>query len=533
MSKKVTTASLAKLDRRYVQALLHALDNRKRNNKVDPEVYEKLREKYSQALDDAQDKAILYEGFTTVVAIAPDPYAIKESVSNLLKRIQDIDREYRNVEGRFDKLDQILSQGKISKAVHENKKKEYEILLHKIGDQKSVLLDGIPDSLAILQDMNQGITERLEELEADELVLDTPEAKNEKKVLEKIHKEMKSVARKLSKLVKEDYTDSDWELPQAAIQADIKPLQSDVTKTRTPSRDPPPPPPQEPIRPPPRTTVWTKWKNIDIGKLIGEVSLVGGNFAIIATDRPSLAMIRDFATTGPSRLKSASSPKVIEDRLKKMVQDNYGVAEEDALLPENLVNFAIENKIGVDLFRLINSYYASVGKGAINIQDNQAIVNDSAQILTLAENVNLLGRRVLAPDRTLIGVIHELYFQPSSSELYTLAFKGVPPQIIRRIYSDTHTQTMADGTYTAFRNEIAKKLNIPIYEALTPSSIVRYSLLSGLLLNLNQLISLVESMNPRISKAIDIANISNQGALLTRFPQNSLPRIELLKFNQL
>ena len=89
---------------------------------------------------------------------------------------------------------------------------------------------------------------------------------------------------------------------------------------------------------------------------------------------------------------------------------------------------------------------------------------------------------------------------------------------------------MANGTFTEFRNEIAKKLNMPIYEALTPSSIIRYSLLSGTIGNLNQLISLVESMNPRISKATDISGISNQGVVLSRFPQNTLPRIELLEY---
>jgi hypothetical protein len=339
---------------------------------------------------------------------------------------------------------------------------------------------------------------------------------------------LKYIAKTLAKFAKEEYRASDWDRGKPSVKADIKPLKQEVTtgqKIPEIVTDK-----KEPIKPPPKTTVWVNWKNISIGKLIGEVNLVGGNFAIIATDRPSLAIIRDIAATGPSKLKSSTNPKVIEDRLKKLIVDAYNVAEDRALLPEYLVKFSIENKIGVDLFRLINSYYASVSRGAINFQRNEATVNENAQILTLAENVNLLGRRVLAPDRTLIGVIHELYFHPSTSELYTLAFKGVPPPIIRRIYSQTHNKTMANGTFTEFRNEIAKKLNMPIYEALTPSSIIRYSLLSGTIGNLNQLISLVESMNPRISKATDINAISNQGVVLNRFPQNTLPRIELLKY---
>lgn len=528
MASKVTSTTLANLDKRYISALLIALEERKKNKSIDDETYEILKEKYTKAFDVAEDKSIIREGYSTLIAIAPDPRAIRDSTNQLLERIKNIDNECKRVEGRFEKLDELLIQRKISENVHASKKREYEILLLKMEEQKQILINGVPDSLAILQQMNEGVKERLEELEVDSTVTPSGETKEEKKILEKINRDLKYAAKELSKYSSVDFSESDWDKSQPAAKAEIKPLKQEFATTQTIPEiiiDK-----KEPIKPPPKTTIWVNWKNITIGKLIGEVNLVGGNYAIIATDRPSLSIIRDIAATGPSKLRSSTNPKVIEDRLKKLIKEAYNIAEDRALLPEYLVKYSIENKIGVDLFRLINSYYASVGRGAINFQGNEAIVNESAQILTLAENVNLLGRRVLAPDRSLIGVIHELYYHPTTSELYTLAFKGVPPQIIRRIYSQTHNRIMADGTFTEFRNEIAKILNIPIYEALTPSSIIRYSLISGNIGNLNQLITLVESMNPRISKIVDISTISNQGVILTRFPQNTLPKIELLEY---
>lgn len=528
MSSKVTSTTLAKLDKRYISALLIALEERKKKNSIDNETYAILKDKYSKAFNEAENKSVIKEGFSTLTAIAPDPRTIRDSTNHLLERIKNIDNECKKVEGRFEKLDELLMQRKISENVYTSKKREYEILLMKLEEQKQVLIDGLPDSLVILQQMNEGVNERLEELEVDTKITPSEEIREEKKILEKINRDLKYVAKTLASYSSEEYRASDWDRSKPTIKADIKPLKQEFATTQTVpviEIDK-----KEPIKPPPKTTIWVNWKNITIGKLIGEVNLVGGNYAIIATDRPSLSILRDIAATGPSKLRSSTNPKVIEDRLKKLIIDAYNVTEDRALLPEYIVKFSIENKIGVDLFRLINSYYASVGRGAINFQGNEAIVNESAQILTLAENINLLGRRVLAPDRSLIGVIHELYFHPSSSELYTLAFKGVPPQIIRRMYSQTHNQTMADGTFTEFRNEIAKKLNVPIYEALTPSSIIRYALLSGLVRNLNQLITLVESMNPRVSKAIDISTISNQGIILTRFPQNTLPKLELLDY---
>jgi len=518
-----------KLDKRYLAALLEALEERKAKAEIDSQLYQKLKDLYSTAYHKASDKSIIREGFITLQAIAPDPDTIRSSVKQLLKRIQDLAKEQKKIEGRFGKLDDLLKEGKVSENVNRSKRKEYEILIMKIEDQKQALISGIPDSLEIIQEMNEGLNERIEELTVRSAVESVKDSAAEKLRMEKIRKEIMYAAKELTKLTKQELKSDEWLVhKKPEIIADIKPLRQEVPQsreTRTVVRDE-----IEPLRPPPGTTVWAKWKGITIGKLVGELKLVGGHFAIIATDRPSLAIIRDFALTGPSRLRSSTNPKVIEDRLKKSIMDTFNVDQADALLPEHMINYAIRNKIGVDLLRLMNSYYASVGKGAANFSSDEILINDNAQVLTLAENVGLLGRRVLAPDRTLIGVIHELYYDYSTSQLYAFSFKGVPPAVIRKIYRDIHKRTMTDGTFSEFRNEVAKKLSIPIYEALTPSSILRYTLMSGMIASLNQLVTLLESMNPRISKASDITSITSQGIALSRFPQNALPRIQILEY---
>ncbi|TET30098.1 MAG: hypothetical protein E3J70_05440 [Candidatus Heimdallarchaeota archaeon] len=522
-----------KLDKRYIAALLEALEERKAKAEIDSQLYLKLKDQYSTAYHKASDKSIIREGFVTLQAIAPDPDTIRSSVKQLLKRIQDLVKEQKKVEGRFGKLDDLLKSGKISENVSRSKRKEYEILIMKMEDQKQALISGIPDSLEIIQEMNEGLNERIEELAVRSAVESVKDSAAEKQRLEKIMKDIMYAAKELTKLIKQEFKSDEWLVHKESarrpeVVADITPLRQKVTRTTETSvaaRDE-----IEPIRPPPGITVWAKWKGITIGKLVGELKLVGGHFAIIATDRPSLAIIRDFALTGPSRLRSSTNPKVIEDRLKKSIMDTFNVDQADALLPEQMINYAIRNKIGVDLLRLMNSYYASVGKGAVNISNEEILINDNAQVLTLAENIGLLGRRVLAPDKTLIGVIHELYYDSSTSQLYAFSFKGVPPAVIRKIYREVHNRTMTDGTFSEFRNEVAKKLSIPIYEALTPSSILRYALMSGMIASLNQLVTLLESMNPRISKASDITSITTQGIALSRFPQNALPRIQILEY---
>lgn len=518
-----------KLDKRYIAALLEALEERKAKAEIDSILYKKLKDQYSIAYQKASDRSIIREGFVTLQAIAPDPDTIRSSVKELLSHIQDLVEEQKKVEARFGKLDNLLTTRKISESVYKSKKKEYEILIMKIEDQKQELISRIPDSLIIIQEMNEGLNERIEELTVRSAVESVKDSAKEKQRLEKIKKDIRYAAKELTKLTDKEYKADEWLVhKKPEVIADIKPLRQAVTRateTRAAANDV-----IELLRPPPGTTVWAKWKRITIGKLVGELKLVGGHFAIIATDRPSLAIIRDFALTGPSRLRSSTNPKVIEDRLKKSVMDTFNVDEVDALLPEQMINYAIRNKIGVDLLRLMNSYYASVGKGAVNFSNEEILINDNAQVLTLAENVGLLGRRVLAPDRTLIGVIHELYYDPATSQLYTFSFKGVPPTVIRKIYRDTHNRTMTNGTFSEFRNEVAKKLSIPIYEALTPSSILRYTLMSGMISSLNQMVTLIESMNPRISKASDITSISTQGVSLSRFPQNALPRIQILEY---
>ncbi|MHA1586250.1 MAG: hypothetical protein ACTSUW_02835 [Candidatus Heimdallarchaeota archaeon] len=527
MSKKAI--KYEKLDKRYIASLLEALEERKAKAEIDSQLYQKLKDQYITAYEKASDRSIIREGFVTLQAIAPDPDIIRSSVKQLLTRIQDIDKEQKKIEARFGKLDNLLKEGKVSENVYRSKRKEYELLIMKIEDQKQALISGIPDSLEIIQEMNEGLIERIEELAVRSAVESVKDSAAEKQRLEKIKKDIMYAAKELTKLTKQEFKSDEWLVQKKPkVIADIKPLRQEVTQpgeTRTAVRDE-----IEPLKPPPGMTVWAKWKGITIGKLVGELKLVGGHFAIIATDRPSLAIIRDFALTGPSRLRSSTNPKVIENRLKKSIMDTFNVDQAEALLPEQMINYAIRNKIGVDLLRLMNSYYASVGKGAVNISTDEILINDNAQVLTLAENVGLLGRRVLAPDRTLIGVIHELYYDSSTSQLYAFSFKGVPPAVIRKIYRDVHNRTMTDGTFSEFRNEVAKKLSIPIYEALTPSSILRYTLMSGMISSLNQLVTLLESMNPRISKASDITSITSQGISLSRFPQNALPRIEILEY---
>ncbi|MHA1211624.1 MAG: hypothetical protein ACTSSH_04095 [Candidatus Heimdallarchaeota archaeon] len=161
---------LSKLDKRYIIALLEALEKRKKTNAVDPILYGSLKEKYSIAYEAAEDKSIIREGFVTLEAIAPDPDTIRQSVIQLLARIKDISKEQMKVEERFAKLDDLLLKRKISEAVMLSKKKEYEILLSKYEDQKNVYINAIPDTLAIIQEINAGIIERLEDLEAEKAI---------------------------------------------------------------------------------------------------------------------------------------------------------------------------------------------------------------------------------------------------------------------------------------------------------------------------------------------------------------------------
>jgi len=527
VSKKAI--NLAKLDRRYIKALLDALEIRRQEGLIDAQLYGKLKEQYSAAYDVAEEKAALREGFVTLQAIAPNPLAIKDSVTSLLKRIRALNKEMTRMEARLEKLDELYQGGNISEAVYQSKKKEYEILLMKYQDQKQEFLNAIPNSLKIIRQMQEGIDEQLEELTVEAKIDSKKSVAAEKNQLKKLKKEVAAAAKQLSALMGAELQEDEWMQPtrQAKAQktsATFIPLQKEMPTAV--AREVPPPPPSEPLRPPPRTTVVVKWKNLIVGKLIGEVSLIGKRYAVFVTDRPSLAILRDIAVTGPPALKATMNPKVIEEKLQKIIQDKYGIPLEEALYPEHVVRFAIENKVGVDLFRLINSYYASVVKEDITVANSEAIVKSNAQIMTLAEKVNLLGKRVLAPDRSLIGVIHELFYDSVSSHLYTFTFKGVPPHVIRKIYKDIHRRAVGDATFGAFRQEISTALSIPIYESLTPSSILRYALLNGLIKNLSQLETLVENMNPRISKAADISAITPQGIILSRFPQNALPSIE-------
>lgn len=527
MSK--SSIKIEKLGKEYVLSLLEQLEERKSKREIDSELYDTLKEKYQSALESAEDKCHLRDGFIEYEAITPNLESIKDSVKNLEKRIKNIDSEKKNIESRFDKLEKLLAEGNVSETAVVRKRREYEVLIAKIEEERRKLVEEIPNSLMIIQQLDEILKQNIEDIDV-ESALDSRSKtalEKERKRLETIHKETLSAAKNLSKLADIPFSPNGWK--QAPVPKTTKIEKAAIKKPTQPKE--PVRATQAPSRPPPGEDYSITWKGIQIGKLIGDISIVGSQFGIIGTDRPSLAMIRDIALTGPSRLRSSSNPKEIEERIKQLIMDNYGIAERAALYPENMVRFCIDNNIGIDLLKLINSYYASVSLSSISYpNNNQPVISNNAQVLTLAENSGLLGRRILAPDRNLVGVVHELYLDPRSLQLYMLAFKGVPPPIIRKIYRDTHNRNLSEGNFSNFRNEISKKLSIPIYEALTPSSMLRYSLMSGQIGNLNQLVTLVESMNPRISKTTDITSISTQGVLLTRFPQNALPRINYLQY---
>jgi len=533
-----SSSNLQKLGKEYINSLLEVLEKRKAKRDIDNELYESLKEKYLSALDTASDKCYIREGFADYIAVTPDLEKIKESVNDLLNRIEAYDEEKKNIEARFDKLEELLNQGSVSESAVIRKKREYEVLISKIEDEKVKLIKEIPTSLQMIQQLDNILNENIDDINV-ESAIDTrarSELDREKKRLVKIHRDTLLAAKKLSSLAEIPFSNDAWEkgtIPGISSDKATSSTTSRATedtskrtiqKTETITKS-------ELRRPTHERDFPIKWKGITIGKLIGDINIVGSQFGIIGTDRPSLAVIRDIAISGPSRLRPSSNPKEIEEKLKRMILESYNLEEQKALFPENVVRFCIENKVGIDLLKLINSYYASVSLSSISYPSNNTpIVNNNAQVLTLAENAGLLGRRILAPDRNLVGVVHELYLDPRSLQLYMFAFKGVPPPVIRKIYQDTHNRNLSEGNFSNFRNEISKKLAIPIYEALTPSSMLRYSLLSGIITNLNQLATLVESMNPRISKTTDITSITSQGVLLTRFPQNTLPRIQFIEY---
>lgn len=513
----------------YILALIKALDGRKKKRDINDELYVTLKKRYYHILESAEKKSFIRDGFTAYDALIPDLETIHVNVQSFITRLENFEEEKKSIKQRYKKLDDLLAKGSITESAVKSKKREYDTLVLTIENKRDRLIQGIPKSLELIEQLNGVLNQNIDELTID-AAMDSSKKKEldlEKKRLLKIRKNTHSVAKKLSKIAEVEFKKEKWEKPEKQTKQKIA---TTPIPTKAPIQTPTQRVTHEPTRPPPGEEIWIKWKGISIGKLIGDINIIGSNYGVIATNRPSLAIIRDIAVVGHSRLRSSSNPKVIEERLQQLIMDSYRVEKEQALYPENVVRYSIENKLGIDLLKLINSYYASVPVSAISYINNQPILNQNSQVLTLAENAGLLGRRVLAPDRTLVGVIHELYLDPTSLELYVFAFKGVPPPIIRKIYRDTHNRNLSEGNFSNFRNEISKKLSIPIYEALTPSSMIRYCLHSGQIGNMNQLVTVVDSMNPRISKVRDIASVSSQGVLLTRFPQNSLPRIEYVKF---
>jgi len=508
-------------DKEYVEALLETLDEKKRLRQIDIILYDELYEKYSKALNSSTTRSYVREGYITLEAIIPDVETLYASVEKLKTHLQALEAEKAKLSIRLGKLGDLLNQNTISEGTYRSKKREYETLISRIEEEEKKLTDEIPNTLYLVQPLIESITVTLEELNVQAVVegRSMDSIKQEKKRLESIKKSALKAVKELSKITKVDYDEKAW-TTKPALKTPPPPSKAAAVKKKQPR-----------ILPDRQSDeiIWAKWKNMQVGRYIGEISLIGSYYGVIATDRPSLALQREIALTGPSRLRSTTNPKTIEERLSKLVMDSYGVSSEDSLIPENLIKFCIEKKIGVDLMKLMNSYFATVSAGLVKNTGNEILINDSAQLLSISESSGLLGRRILAPDRSLIGVVHEIYLDHNSLQLYALAFKGVPPPIIRKIYRDTHNQNLSEGTFSDFRNEISKKLSIPIYEALTPPSMIKYVLLSGAITNINHLVSVIESMNPRVSKATDIRSITAQGILLTRFPQNSLPKIEIYK----
>ncbi|MCK5045753.1 MAG: hypothetical protein KAS22_04185, partial [Candidatus Heimdallarchaeota archaeon] len=194
-----------KLDRRYIALLLEALEERKAKAEIDSQLYQKLKDQYITAYEKASDHSIIREGFVTLQAIAPDPDTIRSSVKQLLTRIQDIVKEQKKIEARFGKLDNLLKEGKVSENIYRSKRKEYELLILKIEDQKQALLSGIPDSLEIIQEMNEGLIDRIEELEVRSKVESVKDSATEKQRLEKIKKDILYAAKELTKLSKQEF----------------------------------------------------------------------------------------------------------------------------------------------------------------------------------------------------------------------------------------------------------------------------------------------------------------------------------------
>jgi hypothetical protein len=516
--------NIEQLDKRYLVAILESLEEKRQQKNVDEATYEELKKKYQLATERATIEGNLREGFVTFEVITPQLETIQLTVQKFANHIKKMNNEKEKISERFAKLDQLLKEERISEETYSQKKREYEILLIKIDEEKGKFIEKMPEVITKLHQAQISLNQQLEEAQVKVEIENgnQEELKEREETLEEVEEAIETVVA----MAKEEGVELKGikkRPPRKIVKAKITPLSKEhqfPTQEKTVEQGTSIPLPRDSLR---REAIW---KDMTIGQLIGELKVVNGHYAVILTDRPSLDIIRTLGVVGPARLRGLANPKAIEDRLEQEIVKEYNVDSTEALLPRNLIKYCFEKKLGIDLLKLINSYYATVGKGAIRLQGtNSIIVNKHANVLSLAENVGLLGRRVLAPDKSLIGVVHELYLDPDRIQLYTLTFKGVPPPVIREIYRKTHPERLSERTFGAFRNEISQKLTIPIYEALTPSSILRYCLMEGLIKDFNQLVTMTEKMNPRISKAQDITSISSQGLILSRFPQNSLPEI--------
>ncbi|MEA2070733.1 MAG: hypothetical protein U9O98_05520, partial [Asgard group archaeon] len=524
---------LQNLDKRYIQELLIKLEEYKKEKKIEKQLYQSLKNQYTKALEKAQNKSTLTKGFATFQPIVPNIQTIKQSAEELFDHLTNIEKEITKIQKRFNKLDKLVEEKDSSRDVYESKKREYQALIETLQEEQMSLVNAVPESLEILIQALGEINQQIENIEIEQNVEGNKSKSltTKKKEWEKIQKDVQETAKKLSEIVEINFEEyKEQTLGDLArkpmrqkdtIKADFQPLGQEIGKDK-------------PSKKAKRITESISqkdkavlWQGMTIGTYQGEITLRGLNYTVIKTDRPSLAQIKKFALTGPSRLRSSSNPQVIENKLKKMIANEYDVPEEEALYVNNVVKFVFDKSLGIDVLKLINSYYAAINSSMVRIGSNFCTVDESAEIFSIAETTGLLGRRVLAPDQSLIGVFHELYFDQETAELYALAFKGVPPPKIREIYRSVHNQNLSEGSFGDFRNEISQKLSIPIYEALTPSSIIRYCVMENVVSNLNQLVTLIESMNPRITKVSEIASFTTDGVKLQNYPQNTLPPITL------
>ncbi|MFW9923907.1 MAG: hypothetical protein ACFFDW_11540, partial [Candidatus Thorarchaeota archaeon] len=208
-----TEIKLQSFGREYILLLIDALENRKNKNEIDEEVYEDLKTQYTEALEGTESKSFIRDGFVSYKAFAPDLDTINDSVKQLEARFDNLEEEISNIENRMDKLDDLVKDGKIAESTANKKKREYRVLIHKIDEDKQKIIDEIPNSLLIVKQLNDILNKNIDELTAETAVegKSKSEFEQEKKRLEKLHKETIAAAKKLSSLANIDFDSAIWD----------------------------------------------------------------------------------------------------------------------------------------------------------------------------------------------------------------------------------------------------------------------------------------------------------------------------------